>query len=178
MKSLHHFPLNLWQHTVYSDPLEWKDFFVCVCLFVFLGLYPWHMEIPRLGVESKLQLLAYATATPMPDPSGVCNLDHSSLQRQIHLSKARDWTHNRMVPSQICFYWTTTGTPQCNFPSVILYCLIVKMCVMVLNSREFYHIHSQNPLPPSFFFFFFTAGNNHLQIFPYEGLWLIWLFSH
>ena len=31
-------------------------------LFCFLGLYLWHMEVPRLGDESELQLLAYATA--------------------------------------------------------------------------------------------------------------------
>ena len=33
--------------------------------FVFLG----HMEVPRLGVESELYLLAYARATATPDPS-------------------------------------------------------------------------------------------------------------
>ena len=27
-------------------------------IFVFLGSHPWHMEVPRLGVESELQLLA------------------------------------------------------------------------------------------------------------------------
>ena len=37
-------------------------------LFV-LGPHPQHMEVPRLGVESELQLLAYATATATPDPS-------------------------------------------------------------------------------------------------------------
>ena len=41
---------------------------VFVVVVRFLGLHPWHMEIPRLGVESELQLLAYATATAMPDP--------------------------------------------------------------------------------------------------------------
>ena len=30
---------------------------------VFLGLYLWHMEVPRLGIESELQLPAYTTAT-------------------------------------------------------------------------------------------------------------------
>ena len=48
-------------------------------------------EVPRLGVELELQLLAYTTA--MPDLSRVCNLYHSSRQdRQIlnPLSKARD----------------------------------------------------------------------------------------
>ena len=34
----------------------------------FGGLYPQHMEVPRLGVESELQLPPYATATAMLDP--------------------------------------------------------------------------------------------------------------
>ena len=29
---------------------------------LFLGLHPWHMDVPRLGVELELQLLAYTTA--------------------------------------------------------------------------------------------------------------------
>ena len=42
--------------------------------FGFLGLHPWHMEVPRLGVYLELQLLAYTTATAMPDPSHVGHL--------------------------------------------------------------------------------------------------------
>ena len=37
------------------------------------------MEVPRLGVESELQLLDYTTATATWDPSHVCNLYRSSL---------------------------------------------------------------------------------------------------
>ena len=44
----------------------------------FLELNSWHMEVPRLGVKSELQLLAYATATL--DLSLVCNLHRSSRQ--------------------------------------------------------------------------------------------------
>jgi len=71
--------------------------------FVFLGSHPRHMEVPRLGVELELQLLTYTTATAMPDPSHVCNLHHSSQQRQIFdpLSEARVRTPNLMVPSRI-----------------------------------------------------------------------------
>ena len=36
------------------------------------------MEVPRPGVELELQLLAYATATAMPDLRSVCDLHHSS----------------------------------------------------------------------------------------------------
>ena len=35
------------------------------------------MEVPRLGVKSELQPLAYDTATAMPDPSPICNLHHT-----------------------------------------------------------------------------------------------------
>ena len=57
------------------------------------------MEVPRLEVESELQLMAYAAATAMPDPSHVCDLQHSSRQRRIlnPLSEARDQTRNLMV---------------------------------------------------------------------------------
>ena len=43
-------------------------------IYVFLGPHLRHMEIPRLGVESELHLLAYATATVTQDLSQVCNL--------------------------------------------------------------------------------------------------------
>ena len=60
--------------------------------FVFLGLHLWRMEVPRLGAELELQLLAYATATAMWDPSCVFDLHHSSQQCRIlnPLNKARD----------------------------------------------------------------------------------------
>ena len=35
------------------------------------------MEVPTLGIESELQLLAYTTATAMPDPNHVYDLHHS-----------------------------------------------------------------------------------------------------
>ena len=36
-----------------------------VLCFVCLGPHPWHMKVPRLGVKSELQPLAYTTATAM-----------------------------------------------------------------------------------------------------------------
>ena len=32
--------------------------------FFFLGLHPWHVEVPMLGDELEMQLPAYTTATP------------------------------------------------------------------------------------------------------------------
>ena len=50
------------------------------------------MEVPRLGVESELQLQTYTTATAVPDLSQICDLYHSSQQHQIlnPLREARD----------------------------------------------------------------------------------------
>ena len=78
-----------------------------------LGPRLWHTEDPRLGVESELQLLAYAMATATSDPSFIGNLHHGSRQHCIlsPLSKARDRTPNLMVPSGIHFCCTTMGTP-------------------------------------------------------------------
>ena len=61
-------------------------------VFAFLGPHLRHMEVPRLGVESELQLSAYTTATATWDPSHICDLHHSSQQCQIlnPQSQARD----------------------------------------------------------------------------------------
>ena len=64
------------------------------------------MEVPRLGVKSELQLLAYTAATAMSDPSCVFDLHHSSQQCQIlnPLSEARDGTHILMDTSWVHFH--------------------------------------------------------------------------
>ena len=81
-------------------------------LFFFLGPHPWHMEVPRLGVESELQMPAYTTATATRDLSLVYDLHHSSLPCQIFLlSETRDQTHILMDTIQVCFCWATTGAP-------------------------------------------------------------------
>ena len=69
----------------------------------FLGLHLWHMEVPGLGVKSELQLLAYITATAMPDLSCICDLHHSSQQHHTlnPLNEARDRTRVLMDTSQI-----------------------------------------------------------------------------
>ena len=64
------------------------------------------MEVPRIGVESELQLPAYATAMAMWDPDHICDLHHSSWQHWIPdpLSEARDRTYILMYTSWIWFY--------------------------------------------------------------------------
>ena len=65
-----------------------------------------HMEVPRLGVESELQLPAYATATATPGLSLLCSLHHSSWQRQVlnPLSEAWDQTLILMGTTQARYF--------------------------------------------------------------------------
>ena len=76
----------------------------------------WHMEAPRLVVESELDLLVYATATATWDLRRICDLHHSSRQCRIPdpLSKARDQTCILMDTSRIHFHCATTEL-FCNF---------------------------------------------------------------
>ena len=81
------------------------------------------MEVPTPGVQLELSLTAYTTATTMQDLSHICNLHHSSWQRQISnpLSKARDRTCILMVASRIRFCCATMGTPTCMTFKRIIY---------------------------------------------------------
>ena len=74
---------------------NFRNFCFNFFVFCFLGLHPRHKEVPRLGVESELQLQACTTATAMWDPRHICDLHHSSQQCQIFNlpSEARDQTH-------------------------------------------------------------------------------------
>ena len=80
--------------------------------FAFLGPHLQHMEVPRLGVKSELQLLACITATATWDPSSICDLYHSSQQHWIlhPLSEARDQTHILMDTSWVLYHLATLVT--------------------------------------------------------------------
>ena len=90
--------------------LNFQEFY----FLVFLGLHSQHMEVPGLGVQSELQLPAYATATATPDLSCVCDLHHSSRQHQIvnPLIEAKDGTRILMDTSRVCYHWATARTPH------------------------------------------------------------------
>ena len=72
-------------------------------LIFFLGPRLRHMEVPRLGIKSEMQLQAYTTARAAGDPSHSFNLSCSLQQRQIlnPLRETRDRTHILMGSSQI-----------------------------------------------------------------------------
>ena len=67
------------------------EFFFFFFFLVFIGPQPQHMEVPRLGVESEVQLLAYTTS-----PKNQCQILNPP-------SKARDQTCILMDAGQICF---------------------------------------------------------------------------
>ena len=61
------------------------------CLFVLLGPHSRHMEVPRLGVQWELQLLAYTTAIATLDPSRICTYTtaHGYARSLTHRSRPR-----------------------------------------------------------------------------------------
>ena len=97
--------------------LDIYQFDLCILFFhlffFFLGLHPWYLEVPRLGVGWELQLPAHTTATATPDPSHICGLHCSFWHCQIlnPLSEASEQTCILMDPSQVCYCWATIGTP-------------------------------------------------------------------
>ena len=88
-----------------------------LALFGFLGLEVRHIDVPRLGVRSELQLLTCATATAAQDLSDICNLHHSSPQRRIlnPLMRTRGLTHIFMDTSHLHYRWATPGIPSLYF---------------------------------------------------------------
>ena len=78
-------PLNGWQFTLRKRSLNF---------FFLFKLYPWHMEVLRLGFESELQLQAYAIATATLDLSCICNLCNLSITHWVRpgIKLASLWT--------------------------------------------------------------------------------------
>ena len=75
-------------------------FLLLLLLFAFLGLH----QVPRLGVESELQMLADTTATAIPDLSCVFDLHHRPWQCQVlnPLMEARDQIRILRDTSRVC----------------------------------------------------------------------------
>ena len=91
-------PLPSWLCAPLTLPTEQPEF----PLF-FLGLHLWHIEVPRPGVESELQLPDDAPATSTLDPSHIYHLGCSLWQCEIlnPLGKARNRTRILTVLNQL-----------------------------------------------------------------------------
>ena len=64
----------------YNDIIIENKYISCThtFFFFFLGPYLRYMEVPRVRVQSELQLPAYTKAIETPDPSHVSDLHHNS----------------------------------------------------------------------------------------------------
>ena len=105
-----HLPPSCHPH-VPAPPPYYPNFFLC-----FLGPHPQHMEVPRLAVESELQLMACTTpqqrgiqAASVTNTTALGTLDPNPL------GKARDGTHILIDTSWIRFCHAMMGTPILTF---------------------------------------------------------------
>ena len=109
----------------------------------FLGLHLQHMEVPRLGVKSEVQLSANTTVTANRGLSHICDVHHSSGQCWIlnPLGEARGQTCILMDTHWVRYHRATTGTP----------CLSVKLtnnpCFIGSGMIPWLAVHS-GPLHP------------------------------
>ena len=106
-------PRSFWQWEGKSNHSEYV-LNILFFFFSYVGLHLLHMEVPRLGVKSEVQLQAYTTATAMGDPSRICNLCCTLQQGGIPnpLSEVRDWTHIFMDSSWILNPLSHNGNSQ------------------------------------------------------------------
>ena len=111
-------------------PFSPNSSYGCFFLFCFLGPHLQHVEVPRLGVKSELQLPADTPATATQDPSHVCDLHHSLWQCRIlnPPSEAKDGPRILMDASRVCYHRATTGLP----------CWSSKMGMRTGEDREWY----------------------------------------
>ena len=97
--------------------------------FLFLGPHLWHMEVPRWGVKSELQL-TYTTgiAAARQDPSCICDLHHSSRQPTEKGQGSNPYPHGDILGSSDC--WATMRTSAHFFvlPSCPLFILVWLFC--------------------------------------------------
>ena len=116
-----------------------NQLYVCMCVYTYIYLYFFsfffffsflvpplrHMEVPRLGVELELQLLAYTIATAMGDPGHICDIHHSP-QRPNPLTH---WVRPGIEPTSswilLHYCWAMMGTPENSY--YYCDCIILRM---------------------------------------------------
>jgi len=85
---------------------------VTVNFFFFLfRVTLWPVEVPKLGVESELQLPADTTATATPDPSRVCHLIHSNPGSFIHWARPGIEPSSSWIRGWFLTHWASMRTP-------------------------------------------------------------------
>ena len=91
----HKWPLDegSWKYSNHIKSLMAFLFFISFLYLAFGGrAAPRHVEVPRLGVQSELQLLGYTTAIATQNPSHIYDLYHSSTHRAMPgIKPASSW---------------------------------------------------------------------------------------
>ena len=101
--------------------LLFVDFFFFFFFCFFLGLHLQHMKVPKLGVKSEWQLLAYQPTpqlTTMPDPQPTEGVQGPASSR-ILVSIVNHWA-TKGTPVVCRFFWDDHSDcyeviPQCSF---------------------------------------------------------------
>ena len=130
------------QHKAYFITKGWLAHVTLSCLFVFAGLPPWHVEVPRLGVILELQLAAYARATQHQSraPPLTATLDPQPTERGQGSKLQRHGSQSDSFP--LCH----DGNAWCN----LLNTLLKVKNRMVLSRSIFFYLHdipADCPLP-------------------------------
>ena len=86
--------------------------------FSFLGPHPWHMEVPRLGGKSELQLPAYTTALPYQIWAASANNAAAcgNTGSLTHWARPENEPASLWILVEFLTHWATTGTPEFIFP--------------------------------------------------------------
>ena len=92
--------------------LLWLFFFLI--FFCLLGPHLQHMGVPRLGVKSELQLLAYATATTtrVQAVSASYTTVHSKVRSLTHWVRPGIKPASSRILVRIVNHWAMKGTPS------------------------------------------------------------------
>ena len=113
------------------------------------------MEVPRLGIELELQLLAYTTAKAMPEPSHICLQLVGNTGSVFHLVRSGIEPTSSWILAVFLTHWAIMGTPNmiffvlivCSlnyFLLLILVCLLPFclhcLCIITLHIPLFYFI--------------------------------------
>ena len=125
--------------------------------FLFFFLPPRHMEVPRLGVKSELQLLAYTAQRPWIQAASVTySAAHSNARSLMHwvIQPTSSWI---LIGFLTC--WATRGTPLLCFQHNTCYHELHAMHLLLSSSSTFeYKPHEIRQTSPKF-----TVVSPHLE---------------
>ena len=92
--------------------------FGCLFLFLFLGPPPWHMKVPRLGVESSCN----CRPTPQPQPCGIWAASATYITTHGNAGSLTHWVRLGIEPeSSRMLVGFVSAVPQWELPDLHFY---------------------------------------------------------